>query len=60
MANPKNKTSKSKRDMRRSHDKLTAPNVSTCPQCGETKLPHHACPSCGTYRGRTVIETKDE
>jgi large subunit ribosomal protein L32 len=60
MANPKHKTSKSKRDMRRSHDKLTAPNVSTCPQCGETKLPHHACPSCGTYRGRTVIETKDE
>lgn len=60
MANPKHRTSKSKRDMRRSHDKLTAPNVSTCPQCGETKLPHHACPSCGTYKGRTVIETKDE
>ena len=60
MANPKHRTSKSKRDMRRSHDKLTAPNVSTCPQCGETKLPHHACPNCGTYRGRTVIESKDE
>ena len=59
MANPKHRTSKSKRDMRRSHDKLTAPNVSTCPQCGETKLPHHACPNCGTYKGRTVIETKD-
>ena len=60
MANPKHRTSKSKRDMRRSHDKLTAPNVSTCPQCGETKLPHHACPNCGSYRGRTVIETKEE
>ncbi|MDF1593612.1 MAG: 50S ribosomal protein L32 [Desulfobacterales bacterium] len=60
MANPKHRTSKSKRDMRRSHDKLTAPNVSTCPQCGETKLPHHACPSCGSYKGRTVIESKDE
>ena len=60
MANPKHRTSKSKRDMRRSHDKLTAPNVSTCPQCGETKLPHHACPNCGSYKGRTVIETKDE
>jgi len=60
MANPKHRTSKSKRDMRRSHDKLTAPNVSTCPQCGETKLPHHACPNCGTYKGRAVIETKDE
>jgi len=60
MANPKHRTSKSKRDMRRSHDSLTAPNVSTCPQCGETKLPHHACPNCGTYKGRTVIETKDQ
>ncbi len=60
MANPKHRTSKSKRDMRRSHDKLAAPNVSTCPQCGETKLPHHACPNCGSYKGRTVIESKDE
>lgn len=60
MANPKHRTSKSKRDMRRSHDKLTAPNVSTCPQCGETKLPHHVCPNCGSYKGRTVIESKDE
>jgi len=60
VANPKHKTSKSKRDMRRSHDKLTAPNVSTCPQCGETKLPHHVCPNCGSYKGRTVIESKDE
>ena len=59
MANPKHRTSKSKRDMRRSHDKLAAPNVSTCPQCGETKLPHHACPNCGSYKGRTVIETKE-
>jgi len=59
MANPKHRTSKSKRNMRRSHDKLTAPNVSTCPQCGETKLPHHACPNCGSYKGRTVIETKE-
>lgn len=60
MANPKHKMSKSKRDMRRSHDKKSGPNVSTCPQCGETKLPHHACPNCGTYKGRTVIETKEE
>lgn len=60
MANPKHRTSKSKRDMRRSHDNLTGPNVTTCPQCGETKLPHHACRNCGTYKGRTVIENKEE
>jgi len=56
---PKRKTSKSKRDKRRTHQKLTAPNLSECPQCGEAVLPHHACASCGTYKGRTVIETEE-
>jgi len=59
MANPKHRTSKSKRDMRRSHDKKAAPNVSTCPQCGETKLPHHVCPNCGSYKGQTIVESKE-
>jgi large subunit ribosomal protein L32 len=59
MAVPKRKTSKSKRDKRRTHKKMTVPNLSTCPQCGETKLPHHVCPSCGSYKGRTAIEPED-
>lgn len=57
---PKRKTSKSKRDKRRAHQKVSAPSLSRCPQCGELKLPHHVCPGCGTYKGRTVIETDDE
>ncbi|UCF95309.1 MAG: 50S ribosomal protein L32 [Desulfobacterales bacterium] len=60
MALPKRKTSKSKRDKRRTHQKLAAPNVATCPECGEAKLPHHACPSCGSYKGRTVVETEED
>lgn len=60
MAVPKRKKSKSKRDMRRTHQKAAAPALSTCPQCGEATLPHHACPSCGTYKGRTVTETEEE
>ncbi len=59
MAVPKRKTSKSKRDMRRTHKKVEAPNVSTCPECGEVKLPHHACPSCGKYRGRTITPEEE-
>lgn len=59
MAVPKRKTSKSKRDQRRAHIKTEAPNTSPCPECGEPKLPHHACPSCGIYKGRTVIETEE-
>ena len=60
MAVPKHKTSKSKRDMRRSHQALEAPSLSTCPECGETKLPHHVCPSCGQYKGKKVTEGKED
>jgi large subunit ribosomal protein L32 len=59
MAVPKHKTSKSKRDMRRTHKKSVAPNTTKCPQCGENRLPHHACPSCGTYKDRQVIKTEE-
>jgi len=59
MAVPKRKTSKSKRNSRRAHAKVSGPNLSACPQCGEAKLQHHVCKSCGFYNGRTVIETKE-
>jgi large subunit ribosomal protein L32 len=59
MAVPKRKKSKSKRNKRRTHQKVAVPNLTSCPQCGEARLPHHACPSCGTYKGRTVIEIED-
>jgi large subunit ribosomal protein L32 len=59
MAVPKRKTSKSKRDKRRTHSKVSAPTISVCPQCGEAKLPHHICENCGSYNGRTVIETEE-
>jgi len=58
MAVPKRKKSKSKRDKRRTHQKVTGSNLTSCPQCGDARLPHHACPSCGTYKGRTVIKTE--
>jgi large subunit ribosomal protein L32 len=44
---------------RRTHYKADPPNVVRCEQCDEPKLPHHACPSCGTYRRRQVIEVED-
>lgn len=57
---PKRKTSKSKRDKRRTHQKTGAISLSDCPQCGEAKQPHHACPSCGEYKGRTVVEVDED
>lgn len=56
MAVPKKKTSKSRRDMRRSHHALTASSYGECPNCGEMKRPHHVCGSCGHYDGREVTQ----
>ncbi|WGF90547.1 50S ribosomal protein L32 [Marinivivus vitaminiproducens] len=55
MAVPKKKTSKSRRNMRRSHHALPMVNVSECANCGELKMSHHVCQSCGQYNGRQVI-----
>ncbi len=53
MAVPKRKMSRANTRARRSQWKTTAATLVTCPQCKGDKLPHVACPSCGTYRGRT-------
>jgi large subunit ribosomal protein L32 len=58
MAVPKKKTSKSRRNMRRAHDRLEAVAVTECRNCGEAKLPHHVCPHCGYYAGRLVMAEK--
>lgn len=59
MPNPKRRHSTRRTALRRSHDFLTATGVSVCPNCQEKKLPHHACPKCGTYKGRAVIDVKE-
>ena len=59
MPNPKRRHSKARRDKRRSHDALERPATSICDNCGEAKMPHRACPKCGHYRGRQVIEGKE-
>ncbi|MBI2986100.1 MAG: 50S ribosomal protein L32 [Deltaproteobacteria bacterium] len=56
---PKRRTSRRKRNQRRSHDALVAPQWSTCPKCGETLFPHRACARCGYYRGRPVLPVEE-
>lgn len=55
MAVPKGKVSKARRDKRRANWKLEAPGMVKCPACGEMKLSHRVCSSCGDYKGRTVV-----
>ena len=58
MAVPKRKTSPSRRNMRRSHHALSPVISQECPNCGELKLPHNLCPSCGFYKDRAVLATQ--
>jgi large subunit ribosomal protein L32 len=58
MAVPKKKTSKSRRDMRRSHHALSAASYQECPNCGERKRPHHVCGACGYYDSREIVASK--
>ncbi len=61
MALPKERKSRSKRDMRRAnHDKVAPPTVVACPECREPMVPHRVCGACGHYRGRVVIAKVDE
>ena len=58
MAVPKKKTSKSKRDQRRSHHALKTINVVEDQKTGELKRPHHISLKNGYYKGRQVIIPK--
>ncbi|HEV2689756.1 MAG TPA: 50S ribosomal protein L32 [Bryobacteraceae bacterium] len=60
MPNPKRRHSKERTSTRRAHDSLKAPAQSECPNCHEPKMPHRACPHCGNYKGRAVIEVGEE
>ena len=58
MAVPKRKTSKSKRDQRRSHHGIKAANIIEDKKSGEYRLSHHVDLKTGFYKGRQVFEPK--
>lgn len=59
MAVPKRRTTRAKRDQRRAqHDRVSAPNVIQCPNCGDMMRPHRICGVCGHYKGRQIVEVK--
>ncbi|MFH1896173.1 MAG: 50S ribosomal protein L32 [bacterium] len=47
MAVPKRKLSKSRKNNRRAHHSIKAVVTVECPHCGERKLAHRVCRSCG-------------
>lgn len=58
MAVQQNKKSRSRRDMRRSHDAISGPALSVDPTSGETHRRHHVSAD-GFYRGKKVMESRD-
>ncbi|MFC4735498.1 50S ribosomal protein L32 [Bacillus daqingensis] len=55
MAVPFRRTSTTRKNKRRTHLKLRVPGMNECPDCGEMKLSHRVCKSCGSYKGRDVV-----
>jgi large subunit ribosomal protein L32 len=56
MAVPKQKQSHARTSKRRAQHKVAGPTYNLCPQCHSPRLPHRVCPTCGSYKGHTVID----
>ncbi len=59
MAVQKSKVSRSRRNMRRAHDALTGPTLSTDQTTGEVHRRHHITAD-GFYKGKKVLDLGDE
>ena len=60
MPNPKRRHSKSRTRKRRAHDALRIPQFYIDEETGEPKKPHRIDPKTGEYKGRQIIDVKEE
>ena len=58
MAVPKRKTSKSRRNKRRSHHRLSSVNIIEDKKSGEFRLSHHIDLKTGIYNGKQILDPK--
>jgi large subunit ribosomal protein L32 len=56
MAVPKKKMSRSRTRRRKAQWRVPMPTTVACDRCARPHRPHRACPHCGTYNGREVLE----
>lgn len=54
-AEPKRRHSKARKRTRRASIKLEANQLVKCESCGELKLSHIVCASCGMYNKKQVV-----
>ncbi len=60
MAVPKRKTTPSRSGKRRSHIKFVKKNVIEDKKSGEYRLPHHIDLKTGMYKGKQILDPKDQ
>ena len=58
MAVPKRKTSKSRRNKRRSHQRISRVNIVEDKKSGEFRLSHHIDLKTGLYNSKQILEPK--
>ena len=54
---PKRRQTHTRGHKRKANWKAQPSTFSECPQCHQMKMPHQACPECGYYKGREVVDT---
>ncbi len=57
---PKRRISSTRRDKRRTHDRLSTRHLVECDNCGNFRPSHVVCPHCGFYKGRKVLDIEEE
>ncbi|CAN5639818.1 50S ribosomal protein L32 [soil metagenome] len=60
MPNPKRRHSHSRTRTRRAHDALKTPQFYIDKDTGEALKPHRINPQTGMYKGRQIIEVKEQ
>jgi large subunit ribosomal protein L32 len=58
MSVPAKRKSRTSSRRRRGQFTLKRPNLTPCAHCNKPILLHRACPYCGYWRGRKVLEVK--
>ncbi|MEK7619107.1 MAG: 50S ribosomal protein L32 [Patescibacteria group bacterium] len=58
MGLPGKRLSRSSKRRRAAHFALKPKSFVVCPKCEKQMMPHRACPTCGTYKGRVALKLK--
>lgn len=60
MAVQQHRVSKMRCRRRKAANRYKGIQTDRCSKCGDTRLPHRVCPSCGFYKDRQIISTSTE